>query len=75
MSDITKCIDSYCPSKEKCYRYTAPSTEYQSYDFFNRETDAYNCDMFRDNKICKYCGLQNGNHKLECPNIKITIIL
>jgi esterase/lipase len=24
---------------------------------------------------CQYCGLENGNHKLSCPVIKITMIL
>ena len=51
MADITKCEDTLCPSKETCYRYTAPASEYyQSYGKFNREEDAYNCDMYWDNK-------------------------
>lgn len=76
MSDIAKCRDIHCPSKEKCYRYTAPTNESrQSYGSFNRESDADNCDMFWDNNICKYCGLQNDNHKLSCPVIKITMLL
>jgi hypothetical protein len=24
---------------------------------------------------CQYCGLENDNHKLSCPVIKITILL
>lgn len=24
---------------------------------------------------CEYCGLENGNHKLSCPVIKVTIII
>jgi hypothetical protein len=24
---------------------------------------------------CQYCGLENGNHKLSCPVIKVTMIL
>jgi len=24
---------------------------------------------------CQYCGLENGNHKLSCPVIKITMII
>lgn len=76
MSDMTKCEDSLCPSKEKCYRYTAPEDDqWQSYDSFNREADADNCDMFVDNNICEYCGLENGNHKLSCPVIKVTMLL
>lgn len=51
MADIAKCEDNLCPSKETCYRYTAPASEYyQSYGKFNREEDAYNCDMYWDNK-------------------------
>ena len=51
MADITKCEDTLCPSKETCYRYTAPASEhYQSYGKFNREEDAYNCDMYWNNK-------------------------
>jgi hypothetical protein len=51
MADISKCADNLCPSKETCYRYTAPESLYwQSYGSFNREEDAYNCDMYWDNK-------------------------
>ena len=24
---------------------------------------------------CQYCGLENGNHKLSCPVIKVTMLL
>jgi rubrerythrin len=24
---------------------------------------------------CEYCGLENGNHKLSCPVIKVTMII
>jgi len=76
MSDITKCEDFTCPSREKCYRYTAPANDkYQTYGKFNREADADNCVMFWDNEKCKHCGLENGNHKLSCPVIKVTMIL
>jgi len=76
MSDITKCRDFLCPSREKCYRYTAPADDkWQSYGKFNREADAYNCDMFWDNNICEYCGVKNGNHKLSCVVIKVTMLL
>ena len=51
MADISKCEDTLCPSKETCYRYTAPASEHwQSYGLFNREEDAINCDMYWDNK-------------------------
>jgi hypothetical protein len=74
--DIAKCEDSLCPSKKYCYRFTAPANEFrQSYGQFNRELDAYNCDMFWDNGICKYCNLQNGAHKMGCERNKINITL
>jgi hypothetical protein len=76
MSDIAKCLDSLCPSKEYCHRFTAPaSLVYQSYGGFSREEDADNCDMFWTNGICKYCGLENDNHKMSCPTRKIQINL
>jgi hypothetical protein len=76
MSDIAKCEDFHCPSKLLCHRFTAPADEIrQSYGKFNREADAYNCDMFWPNGACKYCGLQNDNHKLSCPVIKTTMLL
>jgi len=46
MADITKCEDNLCPSKETCYRYTAPESIYQSYGKFNREEDEDNCNMY-----------------------------
>jgi len=72
MADIAKCSDSLCPSKDYCYRFTAPaSLVYQSYGGFSREEDADNCDMFWPNGICKYCGLENEQHKISCPTSKI----
>jgi hypothetical protein len=31
MSDISKCLGTDCPHREKCYRFTAPADEYQAY--------------------------------------------
>jgi hypothetical protein len=75
MSDIAKCNDSLCPSKDYCYRFTAPAEIYQYYEIFNREEDAENCDMFWQNGKCKYCHLKNNNHKLSCPTCKVQINL
>ena len=76
MADIAKCEDNLCPSKETCYRYTAPESEYrQTYGLFNREEDAYNCDMYWNNGACKYCNQLNGVHKLSCATLKIQINL
>jgi hypothetical protein len=71
MSDISKCKDSLCPSKDYCHRFTAPVGMYQYYQNFNREEDADNCDKFWENGKCKYCNLENNNHKLSCPTCKI----
>jgi hypothetical protein len=65
MSDITKCQDDKCPSKEICYRYTAPAVERQDYGIFNREEDANNCDMFwgekQENIFNQLKEIMNGN--------------
>lgn len=75
MADIHKCNDTLCPSKEICYRFTAPVGLRQAYINTNRECDAYNCDLFWHNGICKYCGQKEGNHKLSCETHKIRINL
>lgn len=75
MSDVAKCADDKCPSKDFCYRFTAPESKfYQTYGQFEREEDAYNCDMFWDNGICKYCH-QKNSHKMSCPTLKIQVNL
>lgn len=63
MANIRKCNDIHCPSKEYCYRFTAPASEYwQSYGIFNRESDADNCDMFwpngKESTKCKLKGVK-----------------
>lgn len=77
MSDIAKCKDIDCPSKEMCYRFTAPDSKFwQSYGVFNREKDAFNCDMFWSNGLkCEYCHQKDGIHKMSCPFKKIQINL
>lgn len=56
MPDISKCMGDNCPLKEKCYRYTSPSSEYaQAYYVgtpFNEETQT--CDYFWDINKRKY---------------------
>lgn len=52
MSDITKCKDEECPLKEKCFRYTSPASEYQSYfsgSPRNKNDDSKICTSFWDN--------------------------
>lgn len=75
MSDIAKCLDSLCPSKDYCHRFTAPVGLYQTYGGFNREADEDNCSMFWPNGKCRYCGLENGVHKMGCETRKIQINL
>ena len=76
MADIAKCNDTLCPSKEYCYRFTAPASEYwQSYGVFNREPNKDICDMFWSNDKCTYCNQDNGVHKISCPTKKIQINL
>ena len=75
MADIAKCADTQCPSKGICYRYTAPVGFYQSWVHTHREEDAYNCDLFWHNGICKYCGQKDGVHKMSCETRKIQINL
>lgn len=74
--DISKCNDHLCPSKLICHRFTAPANEFrQAYINSNRECDAYNCDLFWHNGLCKYCGQANGVHKMSCETRKIQINL
>jgi len=75
MADIAKCNDSLCPSKEYCYRFTAPASFLQTYGTFNRELDADNCYMFWANGKCRHCNLENDNHKMSCPIMKIQVNL
>lgn len=51
MTDISKCGNEECPVKERCYRYTAPVGEYQSWLFINSDKlkKGEECEMFWDN--------------------------
>ncbi len=70
MADISKCNDALCPSKEYCYRYTAPAGIYQSWGCFNREDDADNCDMFWSNGIdSNKCKLEGVKREGEICNL------
>lgn len=49
MTDITKCRGDGCPIKDNCYRYTAPSSEMQSYFIeipFEIKDEIFECNMF-----------------------------
>ena len=46
MTDITKCNDSKCGKKDRCYRWTAPFEElHQSY-FLDSPRNGDECDLF-----------------------------
>lgn len=50
MADISKCSGEDCPVKEKCYRFTAPTSEFmQSYFFkppFEIKDGVITCEMY-----------------------------
>jgi hypothetical protein len=45
MPDITMCPGTNCPQKEKCHRFTAKPSEYQSY-FIETPIKDGKCDMY-----------------------------
>jgi len=45
MPDITMCLGTNCPHKEKCYRFTAKPSDYQSY-FMSPPIKEGKCDMY-----------------------------
>ena len=47
MADISKCLGTDCPHREKCYRFTAPADEYgQAYFVKPPIKDDGTCDFF-----------------------------
>ena len=52
MADITKCTGENCSKKETCYRYTAISSERQSY-FIEPPIKAGNCIYYWEQKLDK----------------------
>lgn len=52
MADISKCRGTDCPMKDKCWRYLAPSSKWQSY--FHAESglnqDKNECENFIEAK-------------------------
>ncbi len=70
MADIAKCNDCLCPSKNYCYRFTAPVGMYQSYAEFNRDSDEYNCNDFWPNgKESNKCKLNGVKREGEICNL------
>jgi hypothetical protein len=64
MTDITKCLGTGCSDKERCKRFTAPSSNYQSWAEFHKNHE--NCQHYIgikgdwDEKRIDVIG-QNGN--------------
>lgn len=46
MPDITMCEGRGCPMKNKCYRFTAKPSDYQSFFMHEPVTAAGTCDYF-----------------------------
>lgn len=45
-SDISKCADSFCPSKDHCHRFTAPASKvWQRWGDFQRKGEPC-CDAY-----------------------------
>ena len=51
MSDLEKCKDSLCPSKQSCSRYTLTDSVFMITANFNREDDALNCSNYINNYL------------------------
>ena len=47
MPDITMCMGDGCPAKERCYRFTAKPSKYQSYfAVVPWQVETYHCAHF-----------------------------
>ena len=63
MPDISMCTNSFCLSKDYCYRFTAiPSKLWQSYADFNPKKGEDKCEDFwpnsKDSEKCKRNGVK-----------------
>ncbi len=50
MPDISMCKNESCPSKNKCYRYTATPLKEQFYGYFPLKEGENMCDFFLKKK-------------------------
>jgi hypothetical protein len=48
MPDISMCLNKTCPLRDKCYRYLAHPSEWQSVGDFKPNEDGTSCDHFWD---------------------------
>ena len=53
MADITKCRDFFCSLKDTCYRYTATSSDRQSY-FILSPRKKNECEYYWETKTEKH---------------------
>ena len=49
MADITMCSGKGCDLKDKCYRFTAPKSEFRQSYFCEPPIKDGKCDMYWDN--------------------------
>ena len=70
MADINMCKNGECPISDSCHRFTATAIEHwQTYSDFQFDLSKRNTDICEDywnNGKCWHCGLDNGNHKMDC---------
>lgn len=52
MPDISMCLNTSCPLKESCYRFTAKANDRQSYSNFQYEVKQgeVKCEFYSSNK-------------------------
>ena len=49
MADITMCTDEECSKRFRCYRFTAPWSDYRQSIFAKSPRENENCSYFWDN--------------------------
>lgn len=50
MTDISKCLGRECKQKHTCYRYTAPTGDWQSFASFEEDIKKDKCPNYWPNK-------------------------
>ena len=69
MADITMCKDVTCPQADKCYRFTANTSDIQSYFVVSPLKDDKTCDEFWLDERHKIF-IQNKQNRLKNENNK-----
>lgn len=65
MPDISMCSGKGCDLKEKCYRFTAKPSMWQTYFFGTPNTKPDECDHFWDNSDYNYDIKNNNTEELD----------